>query len=116
MANETNNPIRTLQHLRQEQAVLQQRIRARETVLRERISHVPGELFYSGVDNVLPNIIKGKISSLALGAGRGVINSFFLKKAPLAAGGLKMLQGTKPSGLIRKAGSVISSVFKKRRP
>ena len=115
MANPTNNTIRSLQQLRQEQAALQLRIRARETTLRERISHVPGELFYSGVDNILPNIIKGKISSLALGAGRGVINHFFLQKAPVAVGGLKILQRAKPSGLIKKAGSLISSVFKKRR-
>ncbi|MBE7172059.1 MAG: hypothetical protein INR73_15840 [Williamsia sp.] len=115
MANPTNNSIRSLEDLRVEQQALRQRIRAREEVLRERISHVPGELFYSGVDNVLPGFIRGKVSSLALGAGRGLINSFFLKKSPVAFKGLKVLQAAKPSGLLRKAGGAIGSLFKKKR-
>ena len=116
MVNQSNNSIRSLADLKREEQALRLRIRSQEEVLRERINHVPGELFYSGVDNILPNLIKGKISSLALGAGRGVINSFFLKKAPVAQTGLKLLQKVKPSGLIKKAGSVVSGIFKKKRP
>lgn len=115
MENKATNSIRSLPDLKREEQALRLRIREHESVLRERLNHIPGELFYSGVDNVLPNFIKGKISSLALGAGRGVINSFFLKKAPVAYGSLKVLQAVKPSGLIKKAGSIFTSVFKKRR-
>lgn len=115
MESQTTNSIRSLPDLRREQQALRLRIRAREEVLRERISHVPGELFYSGVDNVLPNIIKGKISSFALGAGRGLINSFFLQKAPVAVGGLKILQKVKPSGILKKAGSLVTGIWKKKR-
>ena len=110
------NSIRSLNDLKREEQALRLRIRTREEILRERLNHIPGELFYSGVDNVLPNFIKGKISSLALGAGRGVINSFFLKTAPVATGRLKVLQAVKPSGLLKKAGSAISSIFRKKLP
>ena len=109
----SNPPIRSLADLRIHEQALRLRIRAREEELQKRINHIPGELFYSGVDNIIPNLIKGKVSSLALNAGRGVINSFFLHKSPLSTGGLKILQAVKPSGLVQKAQSALTSVFKK---
>lgn len=110
-----NVNIHTLEDLKREERALRLRIRVKEEALQARINHIPGELFYSGVDNVLPGFLKGKVSALALGAGKGIINGFFLSKSPVTAGGLKILQAVKPSGLIRKARWVVSSVFTRKK-
>ena len=105
--------IHSLKDLKREETALRLRILARETELRKRINHIPGELFYSGVDNILPNMIKGKVSSFALNAGKGMINSFLVSKLPAATGGFKILEAVRPSGLLKKAQTVVSSVFKR---
>ncbi len=110
-----HNTIRSIADLRREERALRQRIRVKEEELLGRINKIPGELFYSSVDNILPNFIKGRVSSVALNAGRGVINTFFLKRAPAISGPLKILTIVKPSNLLKKAGTGISAIFKRKK-
>ena len=112
---ESYRVIRSMKDLKKEEHAVRLRIRAREEELQARINHIPGELFYSGVDNILPNFIKGKVSSFALGAGKGIINSFFISGSPVTSGGLKILQAVKPSGLVKKAQTAITAVFRKKK-
>ena len=107
--------IRSLQDLKQEERMLRQSLLAKEERLKEKFNRIPGELFYSSVDNILPNIIRGKVSSFALNAGRGVINGFFLKQTSIPSGPLKILQAVKPSGLFKKAGAGITALFNRKK-
>jgi hypothetical protein len=105
--------IDSMEGLRQEQQNVRSRIRSRENELRKRVHQIPGELFYSGVDSVIPSFLSGKVSSFALNAGKGLINNFFVRKAA-RTGGTAILNVLKPSGILRKAGSVIRSVIKRK--
>ncbi len=105
--------ISSLEDLRKEILRTRARINHREDELRKRFQQVPGELFYSGVDSMIPNILTGKISSFALNAGKGIINNFFVRKAATGAPGLLRLP--KPSGVIRKLRSVVKAVIRKKK-
>jgi hypothetical protein len=105
--------IDSMDGLRQEQQLVRLRIRDRENELRRRVHQIPGELFYSGVDSVIPSFLSGKVSSFALNAGKGLINNFFVRKA-VTSGGPKILNALKPSGILRKAQSVIKAVIKRK--
>src|SRR5688572_27514254 len=105
--------IDSLDGLRQEQRNVRSRIQDRENELRRRVHQIPGELFYSGVDSVIPSFLSGKVSSFALNAGKGLINNFFVRKA-VSAGGAGIMNALKPSGILRKAGSVIKGVIKRK--
>lgn len=115
MSYNDHKPIHSFQDLKREEKALRQRIRIREEQLQAKLNHIPGELFYSGVDNILPNLIKGRVSNFALGAGRGLINTLFLKRSPLPLGPLKVLSVVKPSGLLRKAGAGIAALLTRKK-
>jgi hypothetical protein len=65
--------------LQREQRRLRKIIRAQEAELRQRLHQVPGELFYSGVNAVVPSFLEGKITSKVLNAGKDFINKSILK-------------------------------------
>ena len=106
--------ITSLEDLRKEIRCSRLRINEQENQLRKRLHQVPGELFYSGMDSVIPNILTGKISSFALNAGKGMINNFFVRKAA-TTGGLKLLSLLKPSGALRKLRSAYKAITGKRK-
>ena len=114
MSEKVSSSINTLEELRLHQKATRLRIKDKEQQIRLKMQEVPGELFYSGMDSVIPGFLSGKVSSFALNAGKGVINHFFVKKAisSTAPGILKL---ARPSGLLKKISSVIRSVGKKRR-
>lgn len=111
--NEHNWYIGSMDDLKKEQRQLRHRILEQEKELRKRVSQVPGELFYSGIDNVLPSMLTGKVSSFALSAGRGLINNFFVRKA-VSVGGLQFLRLVKPSGIARKLQSGLRAITRKK--
>ena len=79
--NQPNKPlIYTRDSLQLEQRRLKQIIKQQEADLRLRVQKLPGELFYSGVDAVLPAVLTGKISDKILGAASSFINKSILKK------------------------------------
>ena len=90
------------------------RIQEKEAALRNRVRQVPGELFYSSIDSIIPSMLTGKVSSFALNAGRGLINNFFVRKA-VTAGSFKLLSYVKPSGVVKKGGRGLAAIFKKKK-
>jgi hypothetical protein len=72
--------ITTLDDLRREQQILKIRIKEQEHELRTRVQRVPGELFYSGVNSVVPAIISGKITSSMINVGKKLVDKAFVKK------------------------------------
>jgi len=111
--SKSNGYIGSMEALKKEKYALERRLREQEDELRRRVQQVPGEMFYSGMDSIIPSFLSGKVSSLALNAGKGLINNFFVRKAA-TAGGLKILDAVKPSGLIRRLGSAYKAVLKKK--
>lgn len=103
-----------MEDLKKEQYAVRLRILDQEAALRRKLNQVPGELFYSGMDSMIPSMLTGKVSSFALNAGKGMINHFFVKRA-VSAGGLSFLKLVKPSGILRKAGAVIKAIVKRKR-
>lgn len=97
----SNYYISSMEALKKEQLSARLRIQEKENELRRRVQQVPGELFYSGMDSVIPSMLSGKVSSFALNAGKGLINNFFVRKA-VNTNGLKILNLVKPSGIIKK--------------
>jgi hypothetical protein len=114
MKSERHSTINSLDELRLHQEATRLKIRDKEQQIRMKMQEMPGELFYSGMDSVIPNFLSGKVSSMALSAGKGVINHFFVKKA-LSQGGPAILKLAKPSGLVRKISSVVSAIARKRK-
>ena len=72
--------IHTRESLQEEQARLKRVIKMQETELRQRVQKVPGELFYAGIDAVIPGALTGRISNMILNAGRNFINKSVVKK------------------------------------
>jgi hypothetical protein len=66
--------------VQREQRRLRATIKMQEKELRQRVHKVPGELFYSGVNAVVPHFLNGKLTASALNAGRELINKSFQKK------------------------------------
>lgn len=112
--NKSRSSINSLEELQLHQEATRLRIRDKEQQIRMKMQEVPGELFYSGIDNMLPNFLSGRVSSLALNAGKGVINHFFVKKA-ITHGTPALLRLAKPSGLLKKISGVVSSIARKRK-
>ncbi|MEO6916696.1 MAG: hypothetical protein ABI151_14605 [Chitinophagaceae bacterium] len=113
MNSKISASISTLEELKLHQQATRLRIKDKEQQIRLKMQEVPGELFYSGIDSVIPSFLSGKVSSFALNAGKGVINHFFVRKAvgQVMPGVLRL---AKPSGLLKKISSVIRFVGKKR--
>lgn len=101
MRKKHNYYIGSMEALKKEQLNARVRIQEKENELRKRVQQVPGELFYSGMDSVIPSMLSGKVSSFALNAGKGLINNFFVRKA-VTTGGFKLLNFVKPSGILKK--------------
>ncbi len=82
MPTKKNNlaAIDTIEDLQREQRRLKAHIRVQEKELRARVQQVPGELFYAGVNAVVPAILSGRITSSALSLGRNLVNRVFAKK------------------------------------
>lgn len=105
--------ISSMEELKKEQLNARIRINEKEIELRRKVQQVPGELFYSGMDSVIPSMLTGKVSSFALNAGKGLINNFFLKKA-VTTGGFKLLNAVKPSGIFKKLQYGFKALVKKK--
>lgn len=114
MNPKTFSTINSLEELLLHQQATRLRIKDKEQQIRLKMQEVPGQLFYSGMDSVIPTFLSGKVSSFALNAGKGVINHFFVKRA-INQGAPGLLKLAKPSGLLKKISSVIRFVSKKRR-
>lgn len=114
MPFKSRGQIANMNDLRAAQLQSKTRILDKERELRQRVQQVPGELFYSGVDSVIPSFLSGKVSSFALNAGKGLINNFFVRKA-VTSGSLGILKYAKPSGFLKKIGSVVKSVTSRRK-
>jgi hypothetical protein len=112
--NSTSDNITCTEDLRKELHNTRLRILQKEDELRKRMRQVPGELFYSGMDSIIPSMLSGKVSSFALNAGKGLINNFFVKKA-VTAGSFGLLRALKPSGLVRKLQSGFRAIVKKKK-
>ncbi len=106
--------IASTEDLKKELHATRLRIQLKENELRNRVKQVPGELFYSGMDSIIPSALSGKVSSFAFNAGKGLINNFFVRKA-VTAGSYHVISALKPSGVVRKVTSGIGSLFKKRK-
>ena len=114
MKQQSRSSINSLEELKLHQEATRLRIRDKEQQIRLKIQEVPGELFYSSMDSVIPNFLTGKVSSMALSAGRGMINHFFVKKA-ISHGGPAILKLAKPSGLLKKISSVVGAIARRRK-
>jgi len=78
---QNNKPkIFTVSELQQEQRRLRKLIKVQEQELRAHVHRVPGELFYSGVNAVIPSFLEGKITRTVLNAGRSFLNNTVIKK------------------------------------
>jgi hypothetical protein len=109
-----NGNITSTEELKKELHATRIRILHKENQLRDRVKQVPGELFYSGVDSLIPTILSGKVSSFALNAGKGLINNFFVRKA-VSAGSFRLMNVIKPSGIVRTVKYGIGTIFKKKK-
>lgn len=78
--NNHYSKIRSVADLQREQRILKSSIKSQEQELRKRIQQVPGELFYAGVNAVVPTVLSGKITSSVLNTGKAFINKAFVKK------------------------------------
>jgi hypothetical protein len=79
-ANNQNKHILSVADLQREQRLLKGQIRQQEHELRQRVQQVPGELFYAGVNAVVPTVLSGKITNSVLNTGKAFINKAFVKK------------------------------------
>ena len=106
-------PIASTDDLKKELLNARLRILETENELRKRVRQVPGELFYSGMDSIIPSMLSGKVSSFALNAGKGLINNFFVRQA-VTTGSFKLLRILKPSGIVRKLQWGIKALVKRK--
>lgn len=113
MHKKHNYHISSMDALKKEQFNARLRVQEKENELRRRVQQVPGELFYSGMDSIIPSMLTGKVSSFALNAGKGLINNFFVRKA-VTTGGFKLLNALKPSGILKKLQYGFKALVKKK--
>jgi len=92
--------INTIEDLQREQRLLKARIRLQEKELRQRVKQVPGELFYAGVNSVVPAMLSGKITATALNFGKNLINKAFVKKEDGEETNSKLFSAAKQMGLL----------------
>jgi len=110
----THGSIASSEDLRKEIQQTRYRILEKENELRKRVKQVPGELFYSSMDSIIPSMLSGKVSSFALNAGKGLINNFFVRKA-ITAGSFNLLRALKPSRIVKKLQYGIKSITRKKK-
>jgi hypothetical protein len=88
----------SLNDLQREQHLLKMRIKEQEQELRKRVQQVPGELFYSGINAVLPTILSGKITSSVINLGKKLVDKAFVKKDG-EANNAKLITAAKQAGI-----------------
>ena len=102
----------TRQTLQEEQTRLKRVIKMQETELRQRVQKVPGELFYAGIDAVIPGALTGRISNMILNAGRNFINKSVVKKD--AGNTARLVAVAKHAGLFTLLKFVYNSFIRKK--
>ena len=80
MKSNRNAPAYTRESLQLEQYRLKQVIKEQEQQLRQRVQQLPGELFYAGVDAVIPGALTGSFTDKILRFARNFINKSIIKK------------------------------------
>lgn len=84
--NRPHSPyIGNLEELHAARKVVKRRVREDEALLKDRLQELPGQLLYTGVKNILPPLLKGSVTNSVLGAGKALIDHFFIKKHGPAA-------------------------------
>jgi hypothetical protein len=74
--------IGSLEDLIREQKKVKATLRIQEEDLRSRVRRVPGELFYSGLNSVIPPMLSGKITNTVLNTGKDWVNRYFSGQDP----------------------------------
>jgi len=105
--------IYTKETLQQEERRLKLLIKQQESELRQRVQKLPGELFYAGVDAVIPTVLSGKITGTVLNAGKNFINKSVLKKTD--GNTSKLVTAAKQAGLFTLLKIAYSAFIKKGR-
>jgi hypothetical protein len=102
MATEYNlSHITSIEDLKKEQALITQRILMREEELRLKLYEIPAEIAAAGVNSMIPNFFRGRITDAALNGGKKLMNKL------LAPG------SERPNSIgIRQTNSVISIIGK----
>jgi hypothetical protein len=62
--------ITSIEDLKKEQALITQRILMREEELRLKLYEIPAEIAAAGVNSLIPNFFRGKITDAALNGGK----------------------------------------------
>lgn len=70
--------INSLDTLKREQQLIRQRIKHRENELRLKMYEIPGELAAAGAKSLIPKMLRGKITDVALNGGKKLLNKFFV--------------------------------------
>ena len=105
--------IETIEDLQREQRRLKARIRVQEKDLRARVQQVPGELFYAGVNAVVPAFLSGKITSTALNFGKNLVDKLFAKKEG-EEDNSKLVNSVKQMGLLTVVRFAFNAFMKKK--
>ncbi|WP_133991617.1 hypothetical protein [Dinghuibacter silviterrae] len=80
--------ITNIEELAAARKVVRKRVKEDEALLKERLQELPGQLFYTGVKYVVPPLLSGGVTNTVLGAGKSLIDLFFIKKEDGAKNGL----------------------------
>ena len=79
--NRPHSPyISNLAELKATRKVVKRRVREDEALLKDRLQELPGQLLYTAVKNILPPLLKGGVANTVLGAGKLLVDHFFIKK------------------------------------
>ena len=70
--------VTSLEALQREQLIVKQRITNKQEELKMKMYEIPAELAAAGVNRMIPNFLKGKVSNAALNGGKKLINAFFV--------------------------------------
>jgi hypothetical protein len=101
----TNRPhspyISNLAELRATRRVMRKRVKDDETLLKDRLQELPGQLLYTGVKYVIPSVLQGGVTNTVLDAGKGLVDLFFVKKNGQEQGGKRRIPPSlKKAGLL----------------
>ena len=73
--------VTSMDALLHEQRIVKQRIKVRETELRQKMYEIPAEMAAAGVNRFIPKIFRGKITNAALNSGKKLLNSFIIPES-----------------------------------
>jgi hypothetical protein len=106
--------IDNIDDLRKETSRLSIVVLEQENELKLLLKTLPKELVKSGVSNVVPSFLKGKMSGVALTAGTALLSNFFVKKG--ATGSMGILGSTlKKAGLVALGRLALKWLFNKKK-